>query len=239
MTDRNAVNYSKLIRPNTKVVLFGETIHNTIAFKREFITALRALKRRNFTHVALEMFPADLNDKLEAYSRNGQYESVLIQHLQEFWGYVPKAKQYIDIMKTARQLNMTIIGIDMPYKDFDKHSCKEKNFDNCKISTHGERNKYMVERIIEHTKKGAKIVSFMQYWHARSRNRSYETGIKKLLRAKGLSPIFISLVGGSDGAAFPTAIAAKNENLGQTRFVVKGRGTADREDYIVHLPQSH
>jgi len=127
MTDRNAVNYSKLIRPNTRIVLFGEVQHNTTVFKREFITALKELKRQHFTHVALEMFPADLNEKLEAYSHNGRYESELTQHLKDFWDHVPKARQYIDIMKAARQLSMTIIGIDMPYKDFDSNSCIEKN----------------------------------------------------------------------------------------------------------------
>jgi len=106
---------------------------------------------------------------------------------------------------------------------------------NCKKSLHGERNKYMVDRIIEHTGKGARIVSFMHYWHARTRS-SIEPGIKILLQKKGLSPIFISLVGGPGKPAFPTAIDARNDHQDQTRFYVKGIG-ADRADYIVHLPQ--
>jgi len=235
MTDRKSVNYSTFVRPTTKVVLFGEVTHNTTAFKQEFIIALKALKALNFTHVGMEMFPSDLNENLKGYTTKGDYENSLTQHLQDYWDYVPQAKQYIEIMKAAKKLNMQIIGLDMPYKDHDKHNCNEKKLENCQTSSHAARNTHMTEQIVKHVNKGAKIAAFMQYWHVRTR-KTYEPGIKTLLQKKKLSPVFISLVGGSTSPAFPTAIDAKKEQLEKTRFYVKGIGS-DREDYIIHSPQ--
>ncbi len=232
MSERKSVNYSKIVQPSTRIILFGEVTHNSIAYKKEFITALKVLKKLNFTHIALEMFPSNLNEKLKAYSEKGQYEHVLIKHLQEYWDYVPKAKLYVDIMKTAKSLNMQIIGLDMPYEDHEKHQCKERVRTNCQTSSHAARNQYMVDVITSHVNKGAKIVAFMQYWHLRTRE-AYEPGMKVLLQKNKLSPIFISLVGGPGEPGFPTAIKAAEDNKSDTRFYVKGLG-ADREDYIIH-----
>ncbi|VAW67509.1 hypothetical protein MNBD_GAMMA10-1946 [hydrothermal vent metagenome] len=183
MMDRKPVDYSVFVLPTTTVVIFGEVTHNTSVFKDEFITALKALKAQNFTHVGMEMFPSDLNEKLKGYTTKGEHENALNQHLQTYWDHVPLARQYIEIIKAAKKLNMKIIGLDMPYKNHDSHVCKAKIRENCKTSSHAARNTHMTEQIIKHINQGAKIATFMQYWHARTRS-AIEPGIKILLQKK-------------------------------------------------------
>lgn len=229
------VNLREMIKPSHRVVLFGESSHNVSAYKTEMTKFLQPLKVMGFTCLGLEMVPTDLNG-FKGAAQNKRYS----EHFKEFWDWQDMdgsnvSGDYMTLVKTANQLGMKVVGLDMPYQEFDKHECKKK-FKECKTSSHLARNHHMVEHIQSLLKQGHRIVAFMHYFHAAKR-AEYETGVKQLLRKVNIQTVFIKLVGGSS-SRLPTEIAARNANAADKRFYIPGSGPRS-EDYIIHLPQKY
>ena len=62
------VNY-RTMAGNARLVMLGESSHNTAGYKYEAIKTLKQLKGAGFTHFAMEMLPRSMQEKIEFYQR--------------------------------------------------------------------------------------------------------------------------------------------------------------------------
>ncbi len=253
LNSRKPVDYATMLPENISVVFFGEMSHNTHAYKTEILNALPELKRIGFTHLALEMFPKNLQDELNAFFAKGEKAKELKNFLSEYWawGGDQTANLYFKIIDNARILGLKIVGLDMPY---DEH----QQFDTCPVSTlsqpckqssHLARNHVMAEMIQGIVKKGGRCIAFMHYLHAVKRGE-FETGVQTLLNQKGITNKTIKLLHPevqkgdqaycmkNDNGDYPTIEEAFEKGIQKEKFYIQGKlsSWSRGEDYIVYLP---
>lgn len=195
------VNY-KTMAGNARLLMLGESSHNTAGFKYEAIKALKQLKAAGFTHFAMEMLPRSMQEKIDVYQRTGKGFKVIQQYLNEnwMWGYlVPKA--YGELVKAARDIGLKVIALDISYKLMEQMD-EECVYDQYKkgdcFSTHTRRNKIWAENIIGvlNASKQHRVVAFMHRWHAVQAS-DYEPGLDTIVQEKGMNSIrFIDFIGG-------------------------------------------
>lgn len=253
---RKPVKYSEMLPSNISVAFFGEISHNTHAYKLELLQALPELKRIGFTHLALEMFPKNLQGELKAFSKKGDNAKLLKSFLEEYWnwGGDQSADLYFKLIEKARLLGMKIVGLDMPYDQHQKFDiCSADDLINktCKQSSHLARNRVMADIIQSITNKGGRCIAFMHYLHAVTRS-DFETGLRTLLNEKNIMSKTIKLVHpevqkgdktfcspreGKD-SDFPTIKEAFRISAHKEKFYIRGKlsSWSRGEDYIVYLP---
>lgn len=248
MVKRYTVDYSKMISPSTKVVLFGEDVHTRAKLIHEFVLAMPILKKRGFTHVGLEMLPSKYNEKLKKYVQSGVHATNLYNYLNKFWSSNNgRPNGYIEIIKKARQLKMQLIGLDWHPDDIKKYEvCHDKQASACRAPSHLARNKHMAKQIIAHLGANKKIIAYTHYNHTRTIRPLAQPipgfdvsgiGIKGLLMQKNLNPLFIKLVGGGRSGRSSSKMIndAIHDNVDNTRFYIRGKGGKSEPDFLVHL----
>ncbi|TCI01268.1 hypothetical protein EZV61_18495 [Corallincola luteus] len=229
--------YRMMVRPSTKIVIIAEAGHWNRAHSHEVIKAIQQLKKLGFNQLGMEEFPSDLNEKLAAYSKSGAHATELYAHLEEYF-YSNKG-YYVDLMKAAQSMGITIVGLDMPYKHFIDNSNPGKE-------EHLNRNKHMTAIIQKYTLSSGKIIAFMNHYHAIT-DPFLGYGVKNLLSQVGAHSIVIDLAGGINCTS---RIQCDNEasedsehswvfqkQLHQKRFFFKSSGGVNGADFILHLPQ--
>ncbi|WP_221794329.1 ChaN family lipoprotein [Oceanobacter mangrovi] len=251
---RRPVNYQEMLPRNIEVAIFGEVSHNTNIYKIEFLKALPELKRRGFTHLGMEMFPANLQSELNKFSNTASGSKELAEFLEEnwSWGNGSNSVLYFKIIEKARSLGIKIIGLDLPYdqhQQYDTCNSKQLSDGTCKQSSHLARNIFMTDLIANITNHGGRCIAFMHYYHAVYIS-DFEAGIKNLLDNRHIQNKVIKLLhpefyqdsqpvcGLKSDKDAPTIVAAYDEFASNESFYIKGylsswnRG----EDYIVFLP---
>ena len=195
------VNY-RTMAGNARLVMLGESSHNTAGYKYEAIKALKQLKGAGFTHFAMEMLPRSMQEKIDFYQRTGKGFREIQQYFDEnwAWGYlVPKA--YGELAKAARDIGLKIIALDISQQimeAMDKECSYDQYIGGDCLSTHTRRNKIWADNIagVLNQSKANRIVAFMHRWHAVQAS-NYEPGLDTLMPIRGINSIrFIDFIGG-------------------------------------------
>lgn len=169
-------NSSKSLNTRADVLLFGEA-HYDQDVKIEFASLLKDLKKQGFTTLGLEMFPSSTQMYLDQFSNNQISLDQIIAVLEQHWFY--DSTGYREILKQAKALNMTIIGLD-----------DRVNFKNLDVWFEVTlRDDYMSQILADHLlRTGEKLVVYSGRMHA---VKSFGHG-----KAKGLSEKLIELMKG-------------------------------------------
>ena len=80
------VNY-KTMAGNARLVMLGESNHNTAGYKYEAIKAIKQLKAAGFTHFAIEMLPQSMKEQVAFYQRTGKGFEVIQRYFNDNWAW--------------------------------------------------------------------------------------------------------------------------------------------------------
>ncbi|MBD1555664.1 hypothetical protein HC752_01780 [Vibrio sp. S9_S30] len=99
------VSYPSMVK-DSRLVIFGEGSHSIPHYKEEVIRALPILKGMGFTHLAMEMLPVSLQEKVDLYNKTGKGEQHLVDHFNRHWAHgmpaAENAARYYKIVVQAR-----------------------------------------------------------------------------------------------------------------------------------------
>ncbi len=223
MTTRTEVDYGKLVGGH-KAVILGESHHHTPDYQEEVAQSLKKLRSLGFTHFGLEMLPSDVNvdnDKARVEQLKSHFEAGHAKVYQE-----------------AKRTGFTVVPLDMPYSK--QQTYPDPAGGRCYI----DRNHWMVKTAMKTLGARHKMVLFMHHGHAFGKG-SLQTpdkeGVRSLLKAKGISTVYIRISGGRAKSFCTTAIStpvvnlAQRDNVHHTRFATAG---GIGIDHVIHLPQS-
>ena len=195
------VNY-KTMAGHARLVMLGESNHNTAGYKYEAIKAIKQLKAAGFTHFAIEMLPQSMKEQVAFYQRTGKGFEVIQRYFNDnwAWGYlVPYA--YGELVKAARTAGLKIVALDMTLEQMASldAACSSDNAEAgiCK-DTHTKRNDSWTNNIVSIIKESNqhRVVAFMHRWHA-VEAASYQEGIDTLIQKQGIhNVVFVDFIGG-------------------------------------------
>lgn len=100
------------MKVETDAVFFGEG-HHDVDSQFEFSEILKQLHGQCYTTLAMEMFPASSQESLDQFFNNEISFEDIMTVFGQHWFYKNK-EGYRQIIKTAKSLNMRIIGLDEP-----------------------------------------------------------------------------------------------------------------------------
>ncbi|XQW83466.1 ChaN family lipoprotein [Thalassotalea piscium] len=195
------VNY-RTMAGNARLIILGESSHNTPGYKYEAVKALKQFKTLGFTHFAMEMLPRFMQDKIDLYQRNGKGFKEIQRYFDENWdwGYlVPKA--YGELAKAAQDIGLKIVALDISQEmmaTMDEECVYDQYVDKKCLSTHTRRNQIWADNIanILNSSKEYRVVAFMHRWHA-VQAADYEPGLDTLMQKRGINSIrFVDFIGG-------------------------------------------
>ncbi len=221
MSRVNAIKYTEIVNPKKDVVLMGEMAHAKNVYKLEVMEVLRQLRHMGFTHFGMEMIPVDIKTDNET----------LEKHFDFNWSFGTPKNYFFELVKMARQLDMEIVGLDMPY---DRYlTAKLPN-------EHEERNRHFAKEIKKVVDRGHKMIAFMHVAHSLKQSPDdKQDSVRSLLVDEDVSNVSIQLIGGCDrrGDCSPwsnEARAVVKSKKDKLRFYYKD---SKPDTYTVHLPQ--
>lgn len=114
---KRPVNYLEMFPRNIQVAIFGESTHHQQAYKTELMESLPELKRAGFTHLALEMLPFTIQDKLNRRPKN---KHLIKDYIMNVWyrGNEGATLSIFKLIDRAHNIGMKIVGLDISLEEY-------------------------------------------------------------------------------------------------------------------------
>lgn len=139
-TERKPLDYTKIVKPTTRVLAIGEN-HPQTSHKQEVIDHMQQFRDLGFTHLAFEGFGVDTQTLIDEFQATGQGRDKLEAYLKGYLGpiYPGVGDKYIDIIAEAGKKGIKVVAIDLSKEEREKH--KGNNAEDSK-----DRDKTMAAR---------------------------------------------------------------------------------------------
>lgn len=231
--DRQLVDYSQMVSPQTRVIALGET-HTREITKREVMDHLEQFRDLGFTHFAMEVFGTDVQATLNEYQVNGTRKEKLLQYLKEHWGeYSAEAADlYLQAVGEAKRVGLQVVGIDLPHSEKDQYPLESREG-----STKRDEIMAQTVRAILDENPEYKVVTFTGSFHA---GKSEDT-MADILTTNGIETVTVDILGGKPEGESLFEESAEKAGVAGERFMVpslaKFPDSKTPYDWMVHLPQ--
>ncbi len=224
------VNVSKMVKPTTKLIAFGE-VHMREGAKREVIDNLQVLRGIGFTHLGMEMFTVDQQPVLDEYQTNGSRRGEIETMIANSYGnYSPNAgKLYLSMLDRAIQVGIHVVALDLPKSERTENT----------IEMQAKRDRLMADTVkgILTADPNNRMIAYTGTYHA----LKSETIMAGILEKEGIETITVGIQGGRTEKS-QIDFAVQKAGITDERFMFPVRAkvpdTAPPVDWVIHLPEN-
>ena len=235
---KRAVNYSKLVPKDSKVLLFGET-HPVSESRDELIENLDTFKQMKFTHLAMEALTKKRQPLLDAYfsgSHPNATAKAISKVLNKDWGW--DTPSYAKLIEEAKEKGIRVLATD---KIVPK--ALRETWDKAGLYTENSRvrEKQWADVITDQVKRdpNSRVLMLVGKGHV-GIDPEHTRWLTTLLDRNKLKPAVIELEAPTHSIGEDNLYqsAVKAAGLEDERFVVPvaQHGTFRSSDFIVNLP---
>ncbi len=233
-------NYTKLLEYN-KVVCFGES-HPQIGAKDEVIKVLKD-KKNTITHLGLEMFPEAMQRSLDGFFDNGNNEDELADHLRKYWNYDGAEKKYMEMVKSARECGIRILGINNDFRNRVQREYIERIKDEDPTLVQNQYWAVIIDKVL-YENKNSKIVTYSGSGHLGF--NKFNNTFNGFLGKYGIFSSVINFIGDnnyisplkSNNLSDNLEKAISEAGLNNERLVIDIKRKIPRKaDFFIHLPR--
>lgn len=231
LTEREPIDYSKTVTPETRVLAIGEN-HRVAEHRQELARILPQLRQLGFTHLAMEFWGRDMQPALDEFQSAGTGKEKLEEYAQRLIGKL--GEDFIGVIETAQQAGIKIIGIDITQEE-------RKNYDINKREDDDKRERAMadvVRKALEENEQH-KVITYTGGLHA-EKSTSTMAG---LLIADRHPVSSVNLVSAKDNGLTNLERALGQTNLNNTRFMLpalnKYPNSSAKYDWMINIPKNN
>lgn len=191
-TEREPINYSKIVTPETRVLAIGEA-HTIAGHKQELAKILPQLRQSGFTHLAMEFWPSDMQEALDEFQSTDTGREKLEEYARKKQGRM--GDEYVAVVEAAKKAGIRVMAIDISQNE-------RKIYDSTKADEWDKREHTMVAGVKKALEENEqyKVITYTGGMHA----------------AKGTSTMAALLV--TDGYPVSSASLVSAIDEGRTNF---------------------